>query len=186
MPFDIERRARRVGIVIAFLAQGVVAIAVVLAVNRMGWSLTTLGLRPNHWLATTIKGAIAGFAWLALYVCILLLERPQPSQVEARILERPLWFWLSSGLSSAIVEEAWRISCLLALADHGRLEAVGGMAIACGIAHGLPLGRLVSTTLFAAYAAVLFFWTGSLWAVMAAHAIVNIGTIGLLYLTYRW
>jgi hypothetical protein len=180
MPASVLKVATRVGNGIPFVSQAVLAVALWFISNSV--SMSAADDLSTGWTTAAAIGMVIGCGWLAVYGAIYRLTQRLPRAIERhQILRRSVFFWIPLSVSSAIVEEVWRRSCLVALASEGSAKALVVMAIACGIGHGLPIGRFVSATVFALLAGELFLSTQTLWATIPAHTVVNLGTVWLVH-----
>jgi membrane protease YdiL (CAAX protease family) len=180
MPPRVQIAAAQASTILPFISQ--LAIALVLAAAGCYDLVSATGTHVVRVDTSIVFGAGAGLAWLVLYFLLYRVIRPSRERISQHpILQNGIAFWLGVSLSSAVVEEAWRFCSLKMLANWNAATAVAVTAVVCGVAHGRPAGRFLSATMFGAYAATLAVFSQSLWMTVAAHAVVNIGTIGLVY-----
>jgi hypothetical protein len=186
MPPDVAQRAAREGLIAPFVAIVMLAFSTWWLISRNGMALTAVGMNSAGWRTALGVGVLAGFAWLALYVFVLIGFRPGKDRLAQHLLlQHAVFYWIPLGVSAAAVEEVWRAFCLVALASQGPIISVAVTSVASGWGHPHPRARLLSTTIFAIYSAELFLRTRSLWTTISAHAIVNIGTLSLIHFAFR-
>jgi len=182
VPPHVQRRAAieaRLAPYASVLALGAV---LGLVIPRSGVHLAEIGFNQLNYRRAILSGVIGALMWLLIYV-ILLLSVRQSRTVLSRhlLLQESAAYWLPLGLLAAIVEEIWRSFCLVDLRGYGNAFALATTSVAVAWAHLYPKARALSTAASAIGLGVLFLWTGSLWATIPAHAVLNAGTLVLQY-----
>jgi membrane protease YdiL (CAAX protease family) len=182
MPTSLERKAFTVSSMIPVFQLLALGGLLWILLRRAGASASALGWQLENWRAMTLLGILAGCGWVALMALMVfaLLAPSKDRFAQHKFIQRPPAYWIPVSLTAALVEEVWRAFCLISLGPMGQVHAMGVTAVAFGLAHAQSLGRAVSTTACALWLGMLFLWTGSLVAPIVAHAIVNLGTMGLV------
>jgi membrane protease YdiL (CAAX protease family) len=186
MPPELERKAVAVSTAIPFLE--------VIVLGAISWALLTrleagdrsLEAGNGQWIRYGALGLVAGGAWLSFYNYLIGRFRLTKNQLRGhRFVQQPVPLSMALGIGAAIVEEIWRAACLTGLARWGTTAAVAITSLVFGLAHAQRLGRVVSTTLFGVYLAMLYLNTQSLLPSIAAHVTVNLGTMLLVRSAYH-
>jgi len=180
VPPHVQLRVDKFDASLPFLALALLAVIVTWSID--GWpngSISYLFMSINS--AAVLVGALAGCAWLAMYLALLWLVRPSREALRAHLVVR--WSparWLALSLPAAFVEEAWRAVSLQYLAPQGWHVAVAINALAFGCGHLPQPARALSAAAFAVVAANVLRTTGTVWGPILAHGIVNAGVLMLI------
>jgi hypothetical protein len=179
IPSDVMVQIEQSAINSAFVGQAILLVLVIFIVRRSGLAVADIGLSTRHWVGELLSGCGAGLVCVALYGFAALFV-PSTSGVAHRWeLRTPFWKWTTLSVSSAVVEELWRVSSLTLLREPQAI-AVAVTAIAFGCGHAQSRLRIIVVSLLGVYLALVFFQSGSAWTLFAAHLVINIGVFVLL------
>jgi len=186
MPTDVEKRAQQIGLYIPLLQVTLMAGASWLLLGRIIQRTRLIGLIADGWRSMILYGAIAGGCWLVINGGLLFILRRDTVRLGRNaFVQQPVAFSVALSLCAALAEEMWRCACLIALAAMGSGISVVLTAVIFGLGHRGGPGRLVSMTFLGLYLGSIFVTTLSLLAIVTSHAVVNIGTLWMVRITYR-
>src|SRR5439155_14758647 len=130
----------------------------------------------------TALGLLIGLSWSALSFLLRLLVMTTPTESSGSGPDAQLrtTYWLPLIVTAPLVEELWRVYCLVAMGDRGTLEPTAITAAAFAWAHARSAGTATRALLFGLLMAGLFWWKQSLLSMVITHLTANICTFVML------